>query len=91
MKVRLSPLADTQLTHAIHYLASRNPGAASRFAQRIEEALDLLHDHPKAGRPGADGATRELVVAGTPYVIVYELITSDDLGVLAILHGRQRR
>ena len=44
------------------------------------------------GRPGRAPDTREWVVHGLPYLIVYRVDeTKDELTVLAIFHGAQDR
>jgi plasmid stabilization system protein ParE len=44
------------------------------------------------GRPGRAAGTREWVVHGLPYLIVYRVDeTLDELTVLAIFHGAQDR
>ena len=45
---------------------------------------------PRSGRLGQVQGTREVVVPGLPYIVVY---THDDIGVdiVAIFHGAQKR
>ena len=47
---------------------------------------------PEKGRNGAVGGTREWVVKGLPYIIVYETTPEDgELAILGIYHGAQLR
>ncbi len=48
-----------------------------------------LAEHPELGRVGRVGGTRELVVTGTPYLLVYR-IRGDELQILRVLHGRRQ-
>jgi plasmid stabilization system protein ParE len=41
------------------------------------------------GRPGRVPGTRELVVAGTPYVVAYRVAAS-QIDVLAVIHAARR-
>jgi plasmid stabilization system protein ParE len=41
------------------------------MAERIQEAVEYLMEYPNIGRPGRVSGTRELVVSGTPFVVVY--------------------
>jgi hypothetical protein len=52
----------------------------------------LLKDLPNAGRTGTAEGTREWVVRGMPYIIVYELREEiGELHVLGVFHQRQKR
>lgn len=60
------------------YIAHENSDVALEVDDRVRVQTDLLRDHPHIGRPGRIDDTRELVVAGTPYVIAYRL-TADTI------------
>ena len=89
MTIVWSPRAIEHLTHLRSYIARDNPKAASRIAGTLLEAVERLAERPNLGRPGRLAGTRELVVAGTPYVIPYRL-RGDRLEVIAVFHGRQK-
>ena len=57
-------MADLQALHA--YIAREQPAAATRVAERILAAAELLALYPEVGRAGRAPGTRELVVARTP-------------------------
>jgi toxin ParE1/3/4 len=84
-----SPRAIEHLAHLRAYIAQDNPKAAVRIAGTLLEAVERLAELPNLGRPGRVAGTRELVVAGTPYVIPYRL-RGDRLEVIAVFHGRQK-
>ena len=71
------------------YVAEDSPRSANSVASRILDAVELLTTQPHIGRPGRITGTRELVVAGTPYVVPYR-VRGARLELLAVFHGRQR-
>lgn len=66
-----------------------DPGAAERVARRLLESADRLIDFPRLGRARLDG-TRELVVMGTRYLLVYR-IRDDHIAIAAVMHHAQER
>jgi toxin ParE1/3/4 len=80
----LRHLADIQ-----SYIEQEQPEAARRVAAAIRETVAYLAQHPHLGRPGRKLGTRELVIAGTPYIATYQA-RDDRLIILAVLHGAQR-
>ena len=71
------------------YIAEDSPRSAGSVAHKILGAVELLTAQPHIGRPGRITGTRELVVAGTPYVIPYR-VRGGRLELLAVFHGRQK-
>ena len=88
MRVRWTPEALSQLREARQYIAEDDPKTAKRVAAVIRGAADQLGFHPRAGRPGRVEGTRELVISGTPYILVYAVLT-EEVAVLTVLHGAQ--
>ena len=80
-------LAD--LEDAYLYVARDKPDAAARLVGQIEEGADKLSMHLHLGRPGRVAGTRELVIAGTPFLVIYR-IEDDQAIILAVLHGARR-
>jgi toxin ParE1/3/4 len=66
----------------------RSLDSANRVCRGIYDAIQTLRRQPESGRPGANEGTRELVIAGTPYVAVYR-VTGSAVEVLHIWHGAQ--
>ena len=89
MKIRWMPLAEQDLEAAYDYVRQDNPKAASRFVARIFRAVEMLGSYPSAGHLGRVAPTRELTVAQTPYIVVYQH-TGDEIRVLAVIHGARR-
>jgi plasmid stabilization system protein ParE len=55
----------------------------------IHAAVGRLADHPAIARPGRVAGTRELVVIGTPYIVIYR-IEATAIVILRVLHAAQR-
>lgn len=55
---------------------------------RIERAVERLAKHPLSGPLGTVEGTREVVVPGLPYVIVYR-VTENEVEILRVWHARQ--
>lgn len=90
MRVQWHPLAITDLAEIVGYIAHDNGAAAYRVHNEIQRQTDLLAVHPEIGRVGRVSGTRELVIAGTPYVAAYRLEEDDAVTVLRLLHGARQ-
>ena len=71
------------------YIAQENPAAGARIRARIRNAVEQLVDHPHLGRPGRVEGTREFVIAGTPFIVVYRVV-NNRLRILSVIHGARR-
>jgi len=89
MKPVWARAAIRDLVHAREYIGLENETAASEMASRIVDATDRIVQFPEVGRPGRLNGTRELVVSGTRYLIVYRL-KKNAVHFLRVLHGRQK-
>jgi toxin ParE1/3/4 len=88
MQVIWSPTAAAQLTEIRAYVAQDKPEAANAVARRIVAAADRLASNPRLGRPGRHPGTRELIIAGTPYLLPYR-IKRQQIRILAVFHTAQ--
>jgi addiction module RelE/StbE family toxin len=70
-------------------IAADNPAAAARMIERIRDAVSRLAGFPASGRPGRVVGTRELMIAGTPYIVPYR-VKGDAVQIITILHSAQR-
>lgn len=71
-----------------HFIAQHDePEAAARLYKRFDEATAMLGRFPNLGREGRQAGTRELVLAGTPYVLIYRI----EQRSLIIVHIRDNR
>lgn len=73
----------------VAWINGHNPAAASSVGQRILDVVEQLDQFPLRGRPGRSPGTRELVIAGLPYLVVYSVDSVDprSVAVLRVLHG----
>jgi toxin ParE1/3/4 len=90
MRIVWSETAIANLVEIRKYIEQDKPVAARRLAQRILDSVERLAEHPHLGHPGREPETRELIVAGTPYIIAYQIYRS-RLCILAVLHAAQSR
>ncbi len=89
MKLVWTRLALEDLNSAYEYLAAENLRAAATVVERIEAAVKALRAHPNLGRAGRVEGTRELVIAGTPFIIPYHL-GKKQVEILALIHAARR-
>lgn len=88
MSIEWHQLAQGDLIELIKYIANDNPVAATRIHEEIRRQVGLLETYPEIGRLGRIRGTRELVVSGTPFIVVYR--TGEHITILRVLHGAQR-
>ena len=91
MQVRWLATALQNLDDEAEFVARENPAAAQALVQRIAGAVGHLRENPALGRPGRIHGTRELVVAGTRYVVPYRVRPElDRIEVLRVFHTSRR-
>lgn len=89
MRVRWLRTALANLDAEAEYIAEDSPAAAGRVVLRILQAVDLLKKNPAIGRAGRVAGTRELVVAGTPYILPYR-VRGEAVEILRVFHGARK-
>lgn len=89
MRLEWARDADSDLDSIEEYIARDNPKAAFRVLAEIVRHVETLTEHPGLGRPGRVDGTRELAIAGLPYVVAY-LHRGDTVTVLRVLHGAMK-
>jgi toxin ParE1/3/4 len=89
VRVRWTRTALQNLDDQAAYVAEHDPRAAARLVERIMTAVDHLADNPSMGRSGRVPGTRELVVAGTPYLVPYR-VKGRRVEILRVLHAARR-
>jgi toxin ParE1/3/4 len=73
------------------YISRDNsPAVAIANVLKVIETIEaVLPAHPRAGRIGRVTGTRELVIEGAPFIVIYRQIGSDQLQIIRVLHDAQ--
>ena len=89
MEIHWTLLAEAEAGEIHRYIAADSIAAANRQLDLLLESIYGLSRFPEKGRNGRVDGTRELVVPGTPYIVVYRL-KQHNVQILSILHGARR-
>jgi toxin ParE1/3/4 len=89
MQIRWTEPALADIEHIYAWIEPHVEQSAIRLVSRLRERAESLASLPKQGRPGRVDGTRELVVAGTDYLILYRL-RDDAVELLRVVHTRQK-
>ena len=89
MRVEWLPEAEHSLKAQLEWIAEHHPWAALDMGDAIHTAVGRLADYPAMARSGRVAGTRELVVVGTPHIVVYRIKPSAVV-ILRVLHGAER-
>jgi len=82
--------AQARLSEIRTFIERDKPDAAERLAIRIVSVVEALKDFPHLGRAGNEPPMRELVIGGTPYIVIYR-VKGHQIRISTIWHGAQRR
>ena len=85
-----SRMARNRLEEIHDFVARDKPAAAARLATRIVTVVQTLGSHPHIGRAAAEPGIRELVIGGTPYIVIYA-VKKSKVVISTIWHGAQSR
>lgn len=88
MKVRWLTGALQSLRSVHRHIAVEDAVAAGKVVSRIERVVERLSDHPMSGRVGRVEGTREVVVPGLPYLVVYR-VEPQQVTILRVFHGKR--
>lgn len=90
LDIRFTARSVAHLSNIRARIATDRPLAAEFVRGRILQTIELLGTLPHLGRTGRRQGTRELVVAGLPYVVVYriDIGDADEIVILAVRHHR---
>lgn len=83
-------LAVDDLASIHRFVSDDDRTAADHVQARVTARVEQLADHPRIGRPGRVQGTRELVVSGLPYVVVYRLAEGYQVRILRVLHTARK-
>jgi toxin ParE1/3/4 len=89
LKVHWSEQALGDRDDIFQYLAERSLSAPIRIERLFDQASDRLARFPRCGRLGRVAQTRELVVSGTPFLLIYR-VDDDRVVVLRALRASQK-
>jgi toxin ParE1/3/4 len=93
VQLKWTDLSLADLDHIEAYIAKDNsPVVAIDVVLRVIDTTELiLPDHPDAGRPGRVKSTRELVIDGIPFIVIYRVNRRlGHIQVLRVLHDAQQ-
>ena len=90
MRLRWRLSAVNDLTEIRDFISENDPEAARAVVNRVLHSVERLESFSNSGRVGQVPGTRELVVPGLPYIVVY---TTDDtdISVIGVFHGARDR
>ena len=88
--IRIRPLAETDIDHAVAYIWRDNPVAATQLLDALEEGFSALSHQPAMGSPRyahliPGNMLRMWKVDKFPYLVFY-LEHEDHLDVVRVLH-----
>ena len=90
MIVRWAQPAADDLLHICDYTAERfGASQARRVADAIFETATSLQDMPNRGRKGRKPNTREMLISGFPFAIIYR-VGQEAVEIARILHTSQQ-
>jgi len=89
VSIKWSRRAASDLEAVVAHIMEDDRATAQQGAGRITLAVEKLAVFPGLGRPGRVQATRELSLAGLPYIVIYQT-EKQDVAILRILHARMQ-
>jgi len=93
VQLKWTDLADIDLEKIeAHITQDNSPSVAIDVVMNIIDSVHLiLADHPRAGRQGRLKNTRELIIDGSPFIVVYrEHISTHWIEILRVLLDAQQ-
>lgn len=89
MQVLRTESAENDLDAIAGYYGPLNPTATLAILDRVADAEATLGEYPFFGRTGRVSGTREVVVVGTPFILVYT-VSESSVTIIRVLHTRQK-
>lgn len=87
MTLLWSPEAQQDLRDIRAFISQDDPNLAKKIVARIITLIgEQLPTNPHSGRTGRVAGTRELVIAGTPFVVPYR-VKGDRIDILRVYHA----
>jgi toxin ParE1/3/4 len=88
VKVRWLKEGTISLRSVHAYIALDNLAAAKNVTAKIKASVRRLEDFSESGRIGQIAGTRELIVPGLPYIVIYRI--TDNVEILRVFHMARR-
>jgi addiction module RelE/StbE family toxin len=88
MQLRWTTPAANDLYNITQHIQDDNPAAALDVAGTILGGCESLTNFPHQGRLGRIPGTRELILPGLPYIVVYR-VQDQVVEMVRIYHGAQ--
>jgi toxin ParE1/3/4 len=89
VKIVWTEPARHDLREIFEYIAEEDPHAARTLLNKIKDHVLLLLNNPQIGQVGRVEGTRELVLAGTHFILPYRL-KGRQIQILAVFHDEKR-
>lgn len=83
------PLAEQELIDAADYYESQRPSLGLELLGEVEQSINFLIRYPEAGVRVGD-SVRRLVLPKFPYSILYRVLETGEIRILAIAHHKRR-
>ncbi len=77
------------LEQAYDYIAVDDLDAAIAIVLKIQAATEQLAEFPLMGRVGRVEGPRELVIGGTPFIVIYR-VKGQAVEILRVLHASRK-
>jgi len=93
VELKWTDLADADLDHVEAYISQENSiVVAIDIVLKIIDSIEMiLPNHPEAGRLGRVKNTRELVISGVPFIVIYRIAKGlQRVEILRVLHDAQQ-
>lgn len=93
MQLKWTDLANIDLEKIeAHITEDNSPTVAIDVVMNIIDSAGLiLPEYPRAGRQGRVKNTRELVIDGLPFIVIYrEHVSANCIEILRVLHEAQQ-
>ena len=87
--VHFNSKAEDELSDAVAFYEREREGLGGEFLNEVDRSLEFAIQFPKAA-PIVRGSGRSLVVSRFPYSIIYRLLKSGNIRILAIAHQKRR-
>jgi addiction module RelE/StbE family toxin len=89
-RIRWAPAAADDLQEILNYLREHHSALAQPTVRKLYDLARSLKRFPNRGRIGYKEGTRELIVAPTPYIIVYG-VEREVVHIFRVIHASKER